>query len=78
MLLEDISGGYIGIYDLKYLSAQHLGKLNFKFVVEAVNILYNVGPFRFKASHIVNAPSIPDALIALLKKVVSEKIANRV
>lgn len=78
VLLEDECSSVMGVFDLKNLTIAHLGKINVKLLAEAVNILYNVNPLRFKAVHFLNVPNVPEALISLLKKLVPQKVIERV
>ncbi|GJQ79817.1 hypothetical protein Trydic_g23282 [Trypoxylus dichotomus] len=77
ILAEDTCAGYIGVLDLKNLSAQHIGKINFKILAAGLHLIYNVAPCRFKSMHFLNVPYIPEPLIALIKKFVPAKIINR-
>ncbi|KRT86745.1 CRAL-TRIO domain containing protein, partial [Oryctes borbonicus] len=75
---EDTCAAYIGIVDLKNLSVQHIGKINFKILAAGLNLIYNVAPLRYNAMHFLNVPHIPEPIIALIKKLVPAKIISRV
>ncbi|GJQ72215.1 hypothetical protein Trydic_g3306 [Trypoxylus dichotomus] len=75
---NDECAGYITIYDLKYLTAQHLGKINVKLLVEGINLLYNTYPTKIVQNHFINVPPISEILISIAKRIVGEDVMKTV
>lgn len=71
-------GGIVLLIDMTGLKVAHAKYLSPHLAKKSADVLQDAFPMRFKAFHILHEPFYFDAILALVKPFVTEKIRNRV
>lgn len=71
-------GGLVALVDFSGLRLGHAKYLSPHLAKRTVEVIQDVFPMRFKAFHILHEPFYFDAILAILKHFLKEKIRNRV